>query len=181
MIATAGPPPRTPGDLRTVPGCRGRPSSPELSTRYARSALRLPRRCRSSFPVGGPSNRSGTGSAASPSEVRDLVDGQHAGGLGAQELPPTGGGLPQRCRWEPGGAGSDGSSRLWVPEMPHVMRPARYSWSSPPSRSRRWTVFVSLVVPWRSGRGGAAARDALVPHLPRPRTGLGILASRLSA
>jgi ATP-dependent DNA ligase len=53
MIATAGPPPRTPGDLRTVPGCRGRPSSPELSTRYARSALMLPRRCRSSIPVGG--------------------------------------------------------------------------------------------------------------------------------
>ena len=29
------------------------------------------------------------------------VDGQHAGGLGAQELPPTGVGMPGRCRWDP--------------------------------------------------------------------------------
>jgi len=28
------------------------------------------------------------------------VDGQHAGGLGAQELPPAGVGVPARCRWD---------------------------------------------------------------------------------
>ena len=29
------------------------------------------------------------------------VDGQHAGGLGAQELPPAGVGVPRRRRWDP--------------------------------------------------------------------------------
>src|SRR6185312_9666559 len=29
------------------------------------------------------------------------VDREHAGGLGAQELPPTGVGAPQRCWWDP--------------------------------------------------------------------------------
>ena len=29
------------------------------------------------------------------------VDRQHAGGLRAQELPPTGVGAPHRCRWDP--------------------------------------------------------------------------------
>jgi hypothetical protein len=29
------------------------------------------------------------------------VDGQHAGGLGAQELPPGGVGAPDRFRWDP--------------------------------------------------------------------------------
>ena len=29
------------------------------------------------------------------------VDREHAGGLGAQELPPTGVGVPQRSRWDP--------------------------------------------------------------------------------
>jgi hypothetical protein len=29
------------------------------------------------------------------------VDGQHGGGLGAQELPPGGVGVPLRCRWDP--------------------------------------------------------------------------------
>jgi hypothetical protein len=29
------------------------------------------------------------------------VDGQHAGGLSAQELPPTGVGVPHGCRWDP--------------------------------------------------------------------------------
>ena len=33
--------------------------------------------------------------------------------------------------------------------------PVWYSWSSPPTRSYRWTVFVSLVVHWGSGRRGA--------------------------
>src|SRR3954449_3320561 len=47
MIATAGPPPRTVGDLLTVPGCRGRTSSPEFEYPLRPSALRLPRRCRS--------------------------------------------------------------------------------------------------------------------------------------
>jgi hypothetical protein len=28
------------------------------------------------------------------------VDGEHAGGLGAQELPPAGVGMPDRCRWD---------------------------------------------------------------------------------
>jgi hypothetical protein len=28
------------------------------------------------------------------------VDGQHAGSLGAQELPPPGVGVPDRCRWD---------------------------------------------------------------------------------
>src|SRR4051794_25482090 len=30
------------------------------------------------------------------------VDCEHAGGLGAQELPPAGIGVPDRCRWDPG-------------------------------------------------------------------------------
>jgi hypothetical protein len=29
------------------------------------------------------------------------IDRQHAGGLGAQELPPTGVAVPDRCRWDP--------------------------------------------------------------------------------
>jgi hypothetical protein len=29
------------------------------------------------------------------------VDREHAGGLGAQELPPRGVGVPNRCRWDP--------------------------------------------------------------------------------
>jgi hypothetical protein len=29
------------------------------------------------------------------------VDREHAGGLGAQELPPTGVGVPHRRRWDP--------------------------------------------------------------------------------
>ena len=29
------------------------------------------------------------------------VDGQRAGGLGAQELPPGGVGAPERCWWDP--------------------------------------------------------------------------------
>jgi hypothetical protein len=28
------------------------------------------------------------------------VDREHAGGLAAQELPPTGVGVPDRCRWD---------------------------------------------------------------------------------
>jgi hypothetical protein len=29
------------------------------------------------------------------------VGGEHAGGLGAQELPPAGVGVPHGCRWDP--------------------------------------------------------------------------------
>jgi hypothetical protein len=29
------------------------------------------------------------------------VEREHAGGLGAQELPPAGIGVPNRCRWDP--------------------------------------------------------------------------------
>ena len=39
------------------------------------------------------------------------VDREHAGGLGAQELPPAGIGMTQRRRWDPVAlAGSAGSS-----------------------------------------------------------------------
>ena len=45
-------------------------------------------------------DRQATGEAAVGAQRQQHRSGEHAGGLLAQELPPTGVGMPQRSRWD---------------------------------------------------------------------------------
>jgi hypothetical protein len=82
------------------------------------------------------------------------VDGEHAGGLGAQELPPAGVGAPDRCRWDavaledpPDCRGADTVAEFEQLTLDPQVAPARFS------RAIRTTKATRL-----SSVGGRPAR-----------------------
>jgi hypothetical protein len=100
------------------------------------------------------------------------VDGEHAAGLRAQELPPAGVGVPRRSRWDPvtlqdapDGRGADAVAELEQLALPPHISPARVLARHPHHQSND-----DLVDRWASGPvrvGPSAAHEAAMPAQDR--------------
>ena len=85
------------------------------------------------------------------------VDGEHAGGLGAQELPPAGVGVPDRRRWDPVALedppdrrGADAVAEFEQLALDPLVSPARVL----PSPSARPARRATSLIGGRPGRFG---------------------------
>jgi len=103
------------------------------------------------------------------------VDGEHAGGLGAQELPPAGVGVPQRSRWDPV-ALEDPADRRGADAVAEVEQLALEPEVAPirvlPCHSRH-QGGEAVVDRWPSGSvgvGPSSAREAAMPTQDRVRS-----------